>query len=62
MLRAFIAVINPFRANQFWQQTDVYLQSRLIIKQSQVSALSVRWKYHSGTLLCAAHSALEQQY
>lgn len=35
MLCAFIVVINLFRANQFSQQTDVYLQSELIIKQSK---------------------------
>lgn len=61
MLCAFIAVINPFRANQFWQQTDVNLQSRLIINQYS-AALSVRWKHHAGRLLCAAHSVLEKQY
>lgn len=31
-------------------------------KPIQDAALSVRWKYHSGALLCAAHSVLEQKH
>lgn len=34
MLCAFIAVMNPFRANQSCSETDVHLQSGLIRNQS----------------------------
>lgn len=38
------------------------LKNRTNHKPIQSAALSVRWKSHSGVLLCAAHSVLEQQY
>lgn len=61
MLCAFIAVIYLFGTNQFWQQTRHLSPIKTNHKPIKLAALSVRWKYHSGALLCAAHSVPEQQ-